>query len=310
MLRERHPEPVVVQAPAKINLHLEILGKRADGYHDLETLMVAVDLCDELEFYPDESGSLSLTCDLPELSCGPDNLVTKAAERLRNKTGATVGARIHLRKRIPMQAGLAGGSSDAAAALSGLNRLWKLGLSTNELAEVGAEVGSDVNFFLFGPCAWCTGRGERVEPVALGRQLDIVLISPAGGLSTAAVFQKVVLAPHLREGNAIRSAVQLGDIEEIGRHLFNRLQESAEALCPEVKDVRQKLEATKPAGVLMTGSGSTVFALCRDRDEAIRVASHLGAAVTGSTPAPPAKGLAPEGLSGNRWKLHQVRSCL
>src|SRR5262245_17549632 len=120
MPRERGTDALVVQTPAKVNLHLEVLAKRADGYHDLETLLVAVTLHDTLEFRPDDSGALTLTCDRPDLSCGPDNLVLKAAEALRKHAGFTGGAAIHLAKRIPMQAGLGGGSSDAAATLSGL----------------------------------------------------------------------------------------------------------------------------------------------------------------------------------------------
>jgi 4-diphosphocytidyl-2-C-methyl-D-erythritol kinase len=205
---------------------------------------------------------------------------------------------------------LGGGSSDATATLIGLNRLWNLGLARAELARIGAEVGSDVSFFFCAPCAWCTGRGERVESLKVGRQLDFVLASPAMGLSTAAVFGKVVVPKEPKSGVAIRAAVNDGIVEEIGRRLFNRLQAPAEGLCPEVKELCRVLEAAKPAGVLMSGSGSTVFALCRDRSDAIRVASRLGAAVPGSPPPSSAEGTAPDGISGNRWKLHVVRSCL
>ena len=310
MSRERQPEAVVIQTPAKINLHLEIVGKRPDGYHDLETLMVAVDLYDELEFSAAEGmRAVSLTCDQPKLSCGPENLVNRAAAEIRRRTGNAAGAKIHLRKRIPMQAGLAGGSSDAAATLIGLNRFWNLGLSTAELAEIGATIGSDVNFFLDGPCAWCTGRGEKVEPMKVGRQLDFVLASPAAGLSTAEVFQRVKVPVKPRTGAEIRNAVGRGDIDEIGRCLFNRLQEPAEALCPGIRTLRRQLEAANPVAVQMTGSGSTVFALCRDRTDAIRVASQLDAAVSGLPPTT-VEGLVPAGGSGNRWKLHYVRSCL
>jgi len=309
MSRERQPEAVVLQTPAKINLHLEIVGNRPDGYHDLETLMVAVDLYDDLEFQTDESQEVSLTCDQPEVPCGPENLVHRAAMELRKRAGIQIGARIRLRKRIPLQSGLAGGSSDAAATLIGLNRFWKLGLSATEVAEIGAAIGSDVNFFLDGPCAWCTGRGEKVEPKKLGRQLDFVLASPPVGLSTAEVFRRVSAPVKPHSGDEIRNAVGRGDINEIGRHLFNRLQEPAEAMCPEIQTLCRQLEAANPVAVQMTGSGSTVFALCRDRTDAIRVASQVDAAVPG-LPLPTAEGLAPAGGSGNRWKLHCVRSCL
>lgn len=309
MLSERTEGGIVVSTPAKLNLFLEVLGKRPDGYHDLETLMVAVTLEDKLEFQRDESGALTLTCDHPELSCGPDNLVLKAAQRLRRHGGTNRGARIHLTKRIPMQAGLAGGSSDAAATLKGLDELWSLGLSDQRLAEIGAEVGSDVAFFFSPGVAWCTGRGEKVEPIELGRTLDFVLMSPAVGLSTASVFREVEVPETPISGLAIREAVGRGDVEEIGRRLHNRLQEPAERLCPDVRQVREALAAANPAGILMTGSGTTVYALCRDRHDAIRVARMMGAEATGLSLAEGAANPSPAGLAGGKWKLQVVRSC-
>src|SRR5260370_40192360 len=134
MPRERAANAVVLQTPAKVNLHLEVLAKRPDGYHDLETLLVAVSLYDTLEFRPNGSGALTLSCNRPDLSCGPDNLVLKAADAMRRHSGYSSGAAIDLTKVIALQAGLAGGSSDAAATLSGLNRLWKLGPAQGEVA--------------------------------------------------------------------------------------------------------------------------------------------------------------------------------
>jgi 4-diphosphocytidyl-2-C-methyl-D-erythritol kinase len=309
MLSERIADGLVISTPAKVNLFLEVLGKRPDGYHDLETLMVAVTLEDELEFQSDQSGALTLSCDRPELSCGPENLVLKAAERLRRHTGSKLGARIRLTKRIPMQAGLAGGSSDAAATLRGLNELWDLGLSDQRLAEIGAEIGSDVPFFFSPGVAWCTGRGEKVEPIPLGRDLDFVLASPAVGLSTASVFREVEVPQQAVSGAAIREAVRRGDVEEVGRRLHNRLQQPAERLCPQVREVREALAAANPAGVLMTGSGTTVYGLCRDRNDAIRVARTMSAEATGLSLPDGAANPSPAGLAGGKWKLHVVRSC-
>src|SRR5262245_5915065 len=132
MLSERHADAVTVRAPAKVNLFLEVLAKRSDGYHDIATLMVAVSLYDTLEFKEDSTGQIRLSCDQPALSTGPDNLVCRVAEAMRRRTGSTRGAAIHLRKRIPMAAGLAGGSTNAAATLVGLNQLWELGLPASE----------------------------------------------------------------------------------------------------------------------------------------------------------------------------------
>src|SRR5262249_44512681 len=147
MLSVQTATAVTVWAPAKVNLFLEVLAKRPDGYHDIATLMVAVGLHDTLEFTEDPPGSIRLHSDHPSLTTGPDNLGCKAALVLRQPSGCPRGARIMLHKRIPMAAGLAGGSADAAATLFGLNKLWGLGYSPRQLADLGAQVGSDVAFF-------------------------------------------------------------------------------------------------------------------------------------------------------------------
>jgi 4-diphosphocytidyl-2-C-methyl-D-erythritol kinase len=275
MLNERHADAVVVRAPAKVNLYLEVLAKRADGYHEIATLMVAVSLYDTLEFKEETSGEIQLDCDHPELTTGPENLVVRAAHLLRQRTGCQRGAAIRLAKRIPLAAGLAGGSTDAAAALAGLNRLWQLGLTQPELARLGAELGSDVAFFFATPAAWCTGRGEQVAPLALGKPLWFVLVCPQFGLSTAEVYRGVALPDQPQTGADILRAAQEGNVEEIGRRLHNRLQPVAERLCPALADVRARLAGLGSAGCAMSGSGSSFFALCRDSREAQRMARGL-----------------------------------
>jgi 4-diphosphocytidyl-2-C-methyl-D-erythritol kinase len=266
---------VRVWAPAKVNLYLEVLARRSDGYHELATLMVAVSLYDSLEFREDAAGAVRLRCEHPSLSTGPDNLICRAIELVRRVTGRTGGVDVHLTKRIPLAAGLAGGSSDAAATLGGLNRLWRLGWDRVELARLGAELGSDVPFFFATPAAWCTGRGEHVEPLALGRPLDFVLTCPAVGLSTAQVFGGVTVPPQPLDGKEVRRAAEAGDVEELGRRLHNRLQPVAERLCPEVSSLSARLAELGPAGQRMSGSGTSVFALCRGPREAHRLARAL-----------------------------------
>src|SRR5262249_19111747 len=146
-------------------------------------------------------GRIQLTCDQAELSTGPDNLVCRAAERLRAHTGCMHGAAIRLWKRIPMAAGLAGGSTDAAAAPAGLNQLWQVGLSAEELAQLGADIGSDVPYFFSTPAAWCTGRGEKVTPLPLGRELHFVLACPPIGLSTAEVYRSAMVPQKPESGD-------------------------------------------------------------------------------------------------------------
>ncbi|MBO0697912.1 MAG: 4-(cytidine 5'-diphospho)-2-C-methyl-D-erythritol kinase [Zavarzinella sp.] len=264
-----------VLAPAKVNLFLEVLGRRADGYHEIATLILAIDLADELDFRPNGSGDVSLTCDDPGLPTGPENLVLKAATRLRDSTGCTAGAQIQLRKRIPAAAGLGGGSSDAAATLVGLNELWKLALSPAALGRLGSEIGSDVPFFLDGTAAWCTGRGDVVAPAAVGRPLDLVLVKPPEGLRTADVYGRVRVPARPSDGAVARAALAEGDVEALGRALHNRLQEPAFELAPAVAEWHRRLERMGTAGCLMTGSGSCLFALCRSPAEARRVHDDL-----------------------------------
>jgi 4-diphosphocytidyl-2-C-methyl-D-erythritol kinase len=273
-------DSVVIAAPAKLNLFLEILRKRPDGYHDLESLMIAIDLFDTLEVSPGPAGEITLTCEPPGLSAGPDNLVAKAATLLRRHVGKPeLGATIRLTKRIPTQAGLGGGSSDAAVTLLALNKIWKLALTRDELAAMGAVIGSDVAFLLTPPAAWCTGRGEVVTPEPVGRPLDFVLVCPPVGLATADVYRSLTVPATPMSGEAVRHAVNSGDPEALSRAMFNRLEEPAFALSPVVEKIHSRLAVLVPDGVRMSGSGSAVFAVCRSRDEATRVAAafrHAG----------------------------------
>jgi 4-diphosphocytidyl-2-C-methyl-D-erythritol kinase len=294
MLIERHADAIVVRAPAKVNLHLEVLAKRADGYHEIATLMVAVSLYDTLEFKEETSEAIRLDSDHPTLSLGPENLIVRAAHLLRQRVGCTRGARMRLWKRIPLAGGLAGGSTDAAATLSGLNRLWQLGVSDPDLAAMSAELGSDVPFFFATPAAWCTGRGEKVEKLPLGTTLYLVLACPGVGCETAEVYGNVTVPREPEDGAAIRRAAQEGDIEEIGRRLHNRLQTPAEKLRPVVAETRERLAGLHPAGTLMSGSGSSVFALCRDLAEALRLA----------------RAMRETAVAGSSLRIYSVQSCL
>ena len=276
---------VRVAAPAKLNLYLRIIGRRPDGFHELETLFERVDLCDELSFSSNEQGLL-LSCDDPQLSCGSDNLVLKAAELLRSTRHVQVGARIELQKRIPVAAGLGGGSSDAAATLLGLNQLWRLALTRPQLAELAAQLGSDVAFFLEpSPFAVGRGRGEQLEPLRdLPARLWHVLVIPPERLSTRAVYEGFAAQPPTEKTGLTASqpsltmclhALRNGSLSELAQALVNDLEPEAIRRCPVIHEIRTQLLRSGCAGVLTSGSGSAVFGLCQDAAHAERIAQQL-----------------------------------
>jgi 4-diphosphocytidyl-2-C-methyl-D-erythritol kinase len=283
---QRTPSGVAVRSPAKLNLFLEVLGKRADGFHELETLMVPVNLYDLLEFAPADSGEIELACErfpsagkaaeetsrLPE---GSDNLVVRAVRLLADRAGVQAGARMKLWKRIPVAAGMAGGSSDAAAALLAANAGWRLDWPRERLLPLAAELGSDVPFFLGTGPAVCRGRGERIERTAGLGHLHFVVVAPPVGLSTAAVFRccRPALAP--RPLAPLLEALRAGDLPVAGRSLFNRLEPAAAELSPWIERLRNEFAQSGFIGHQMSGSGTSYFGLCHNLAHARRAASRL-----------------------------------
>ncbi len=212
---------------------------------------------------------------LPLLPQDGRNLILKAAQLLRDVTGCQLGVKIHLRKMIPLQAGLGGGSSDAAAALVGLNQFWKLGLTSQELHPLAARLGSDVNFFLdSAPLAICRGRGEQIEPIRLGRPLHFVLVKPPVGLSTGEVFSRLKI-DRPRGSESICRAIESGNVSLVGSELHNSLEVPSTELSDEVARTLASLRRVSSVGQLMTGSGSSCFALCAHRGQAVQAARQL-----------------------------------
>lgn len=284
-MRFRQTGPsLVIDTPAKLNLHLEVLGQRADGFHELETVMVSVNLFDTLALTLAPE-SIRLTCETdPGFGQGTPppvddrNLVIRAARMLREMTGVRHGVDLHLTKRIPSEAGLGGGSSDAAAALVGLNRLWNLGLTSEALHTAAARLGSDVNFFLDStPLAMCRGRGEQIAAAPLKGPMWFVIVKPPAGLSTAAVFrtyrQESATAP--RSATPLLTAVQRGDVGECGKRLWNALQPPSRHLSVQLAMTLDRLLEQKLPGVVMTGSGSACVGLCWNRSHALQTAARL-----------------------------------
>ena len=243
-----------VLAPAKLNLFLHITGRRTDGYHLLQSVFMLIDWYDTLHFDLRNDGQISredLNVPLP-----PDDLITRAARLLQQSTGTALGAHIAIEKSIPAQAGMGGGSSDAATCLLALNKLWGLGLSVKQLAELGLKLGADVPFFLHGHNAWVEGVGEIMTPISLP-PAQFVVVKPSEGLETAKIFGSEALK---RDTKPATISVFAADPYGFGH---NDLQPVAQRLCPQISDAIAWLESASLASVVkgrMTGSGSAVFA--------------------------------------------------
>lgn len=255
------------RAHAKINLDLRILGRRPDGFHQLETLMVPLDLHDRIQFKP--SPELSLTVDGAKLPTGPDNLAMRAALLLKERAGYPGGAQLHLIKNIPHGGGLAGGSSDAACVLRGLNELWQTGLDPHHLAELGARLGSDVNFFLQDGPAICRGRGEQVEPVELEPLPRVLLVNPGWGVSTPWAYQTYAAKPGRGRPGRARFLVRHADGSREERIPVNDLETAVFQKHLWIRAAKEwLLEQDGVWDAMMSGSGATVFALLLDGADA------------------------------------------
>lgn len=243
-----------VPAPAKLNLFLHITGRRADGYHLLQSVFLLVDWCDVLHFELRKDGGLSredLTWELPA-----DDLVLRAARALQQATACRLGAHIGVAKSVPAQAGMGGGSSDAASTLLALNRLWNLQLPREALTRIGLSLGADVPFFLGGDNAWIEGVGEQITPVQLPRA-RLVVAKPQAGLDTRLIFSDAGLK---RDSELAIISGFVANPYGFGR---NDLQPVAQRLCPSMCQCLDWL-ASKGLSARMTGSGSAVFALLED----------------------------------------------
>ncbi|NLM46942.1 MAG: 4-(cytidine 5'-diphospho)-2-C-methyl-D-erythritol kinase [Firmicutes bacterium] len=267
--------PVCEKAYAKINLVLAVTAKRPDGYHEVQTVYQNLALHDTLQLTTLAEDRIILSCDDPSLPAGPDNLVWLAAERLKRFYRISRGVHIKLRKRIPVAAGLAGGSSDAAAVLRGLVRLWHLPWEKEALVQLAAGLGSDVPFCLLGGTALGAGRGEKITALAPCPHFYVVLANPGFQVRTAEIYRSLTgtdlepgcdLTPMLR-------ALACGDRDAIMANLSNTLEAAAFRLNPAIRDLKDKLARKAPS--LMCGSGPTVFALFTGREEAERTALSL-----------------------------------
>ncbi len=265
---------LVLSAAAKINLALEVLGKRDDGYHEVATVMQAVDLSDRLVI--EDAPVLELRVSAPDVPSDGSNLVVRAARALQAAAAVSRGARITLDKRIPVAAGLGGGSADAAATLVGLSRLWGIRWPAARLAELAATLGTDVPFFLHGGAARGTGRGERIEPVA-GAALALVLVNPGVGTSTSTIYGGVTPAMY-SDGSHVRqmvAALRSRRPARIAASLYNALERVAAPAHRQVAQMEAALLAAGALGAAMSGSGLTVFGVARSFDHARQIRARV-----------------------------------
>ncbi len=291
----RSDTQLIGRAPAKLNLYLEVLGRRSDGFHELETLMMSVRLFDQLCLSPvfsdasSRRGEISLDVQIgervkpratAEIPSGADNLVVKALRLLQERSGCSLGARVRLIKRIPAGAGLGGGSSDAACALRLANRAWGLGWDEQRLMQLGAELGSDIPFFIRGGAAICRGRGEQVERLPPMGAVHFVVVKPPTGLSTPAVYEahdaiETQAAPRRPDFRRIVSSLARCHTTELRGKLFNRLEAAASALSPWVARIGSVFRELDVVAHQLTGSGSAYFGVCRHAQHARRLATVL-----------------------------------
>ncbi len=260
-----------VKTPAKINLGLWILGKREDGFHELETLFQMVSLYDTLEFNTECDG-LRLTCNRSDIPTDETNLVLRAGRRLQQQfpERQNLHCQIHLEKTIPSGAGLGGGSGNAAGTLMALNQLWDLGLTLEQLLPLAAELGSDVPFFLVGPSAIGKGRGELLTPIEPSRQFFVLLLTPRLSVSTAEVYNHLNLKLTSPQNNIkiLSKIFSKSDVASLGAHLHNDLEPIVLERFKEVRVVWEYLQTQNALGVLVSGSGSTVFGIFSDSRQA------------------------------------------
>jgi len=264
-------------APAKINLRLEIVGRRSDGYHLLRSIMVPITLADRLNFTAG-GDTVEFSCDDPAIPVGDGNLVVQAAKALLAEVGDGRGVQIHLEKRIPAAAGLGGGSSDAAATLLGLRELFDLDIDLEELQRLAVKLGADVPFFLARSACVAEGIGEQLTPYGVSPGIPLALVKPQAGLATPDVYRALDW-PLTQKGTVNKLPPSIEDPHAACAVMRNDLEPPAMRLLPEVFECKSFLQQEGAAGVLMSGSGPTVFGIFergRDAKDACEKAEQRG----------------------------------
>jgi 4-diphosphocytidyl-2-C-methyl-D-erythritol kinase len=267
---------LLVKAPAKINLSLDVLYKRPDGFHEVEMIMTTIDLADRVELTLLEQDKIHILSHNRYVPDDQRNLAFQAAQLLKDRYQVKKGVQITIEKTIPVAAGLAGGSSDAAATLRGLNRLWELGLTLDELANLGSEIGSDVSFCVYGGTALARGRGEMITDLPAPPTCWVILAKPFIGVSTAEVYRRLDLNgmehPNINE---MVKAIENNDYQSVCDTVGNVLEDVTLKLHPEVAQIKEQMKRFGADAVLMSGSGPTVFGIVQHDSRMHRIYNGL-----------------------------------
>jgi 4-diphosphocytidyl-2-C-methyl-D-erythritol kinase len=267
---------LLVKAPAKINLSLDVLYKRPDGFHEVEMIMTTIDLADRVELTLLEQDKIHILSHNRYVPDDQRNLAFQAAQLLKDRYQIKKGVQITIEKTIPVAAGLAGGSSDAAATLRGLNKLWGLGLTLDELASLGSEIGSDVSFCVYGGTALAKGRGEMITDLPAPPTCWVILAKPFIGVSTAEVYRRLDLngMKHPKIDEMVK-AIQHNDYQSVCENVGNVLEDVTLKLHPEVAQIKEQMKRFGADAVLMSGSGPTVFGIVQHDSRMHRIYNGL-----------------------------------
>ncbi len=263
-----------LEAFAKINLGLDVIGRRPDGYHDIITIMQEIDLRDKIVLEKIGEGII-IESNKEDLPTNSDNLVYKVWELMRDKYSLKGGLRCYIEKNIPVAGGLAGGSTDAAAALRGINELWGLGLASEDLEALASSLGADIPFCLRGGTLLARGIGDEFEDIGSLAGLNVLLVNPKIGISTREVYEGLDLSRRPGDFSEIIRAVKARDLDGLGEKLYNRLEENVVIKYPEINNLKELMLKYNASGTLMSGSGSTVFGIFKNMEDLNRCSEKI-----------------------------------
>ncbi len=266
---------MLLHANAKINLALDVLGRRPNGYHDVRMIMQSVNLYDEIEIVPNDEKRIIIKCDNNDLECDESNLIYRAAKAIMEKVGATEGLSISLSKNIPIAAGMAGGSTDAAATLVGINRLFGYGLSDKELKEIGLTLGADIPFCIEGGTCLSEGIGEILTTITPAPDCYLVIAKPDISVSTKFVYENLKLIEDTvhPDVDGMLEGIKAGSLSEVSDRLANLLETVTVDAYPVIKELKQIMLDEGALNSLMSGSGPTVFGIFDDEAKANKALS-------------------------------------